>query len=202
MEVMSNLGEGSTEDRNALIVDLDGFSYFVVDKDRSKGNRRSDGKFTSDFFKIVDTPDATLTNCRQSHRVKMKRELQQSLCRDTEKQELRSVGECDPVIEETLPASCKIIGSVTEIKEAIIPVVDPAYVEFVTEVDSRATQGIFGMCPRVPEDVLRCAGRKRTTRLLWLHEFLLRREGGNPNRTHLLCIPGVTIFVGSTSTRG
>ncbi len=42
-----------------LIVDVDGFSYFVVDKDRSKGDRRSDGKFTSDFFKIVDTPDAT-----------------------------------------------------------------------------------------------------------------------------------------------
>ena len=59
---MSNLGGGSNEDGNALIVDVDGFSYFVVDKDRSKGDRRSDGKFTSDFFKIVDTPDATLTN--------------------------------------------------------------------------------------------------------------------------------------------
>jgi hypothetical protein len=66
------------------MVDVDGFSYFVVNKDRSKGDRRSDGKFTSDFFKIVDTPDATQTNFRQSHRVKMKIELQQSLLRDTE----------------------------------------------------------------------------------------------------------------------
>ncbi len=49
---MSNLGEGSSEDGNALIVDVDGFSYFVVDKDRSKRDRRSDGKLISDFFKL------------------------------------------------------------------------------------------------------------------------------------------------------
>jgi hypothetical protein len=47
---MSNLGEGSSEDGNAVIEDLDGFSYFDVDKDRSKGDRRSDGKLTSNFF--------------------------------------------------------------------------------------------------------------------------------------------------------
>jgi hypothetical protein len=180
---MSNIGEGTTEERNDLIVDVDGFSYFVVDKDRSKGDRRSDGKFTTDFFKIVDTPDATLTNCRHSHRVKCKRELQQSLSRNTEKQELRSGVECDFVIEETIPARCNSQGSGTEIKASVTPVVHPLYVEFEMEVDSRATQGLFGMCPRVPEDVLRCAGRQGTTRLLWLHEFFVVREGTLTERT-------------------
>ncbi len=115
--------------------------------------------------------------------MKMKRELQQSSCRNTVEQELRSVGECEAVAEETFPASSNSIDSVTEIKEAIVPIVDPAFTELVTEVESRATQGLFGMCPRVPEDVLRCAGRKGTTRLLWLHEFFVVREGTRTERT-------------------
>jgi hypothetical protein len=98
---------------------------------------------------------------------------------------LRGVGECKAVTEETFPASSNsIIDSVTEIKKAIVPIfVDPAYTELVTEVESRATQGLFGMCPRVPENGLRCAGRKGTARLLWLHEFFVVREGTRTERT-------------------
>ncbi len=45
------------------------------------------------------------------------------------------MGECEAVIEDTFPASSKNIENVTEIKERIIPIVDPAYTEFVTEVE-------------------------------------------------------------------
>ena len=113
----------------------------------------------------------------------MKRELQQSSCRNTVEQMVRSVGECEAVTEETFPASSNSIDSVTEIKKAIVPIVDPAYTELVTEVESRATQELF-VCPRVPEDGLRCTGRKGTTRLLWLHEFFVVREGTRTERTY------------------
>jgi hypothetical protein len=117
---------------------------------------------------------------------------------------LHSVGECEAVIEENFPASSNSIDSVTETKEAIVPIVDPAFIELVTEVESRATQGLFGMCPRVPEDGLRCAGRKGATRLLWLHEFFVVREGTRTKRTcsvyeALQCLLGVHLPEGSVN---
>ncbi len=51
---------GSSSERDTSnILDVDGFSYFVVDRDvsTSKGDRRCDGKFLSNFFTVVDTQD-------------------------------------------------------------------------------------------------------------------------------------------------
>ena len=34
----------------AIVVEPDGHSYFQVDRDRSKGDRRSDGKLNAEFL--------------------------------------------------------------------------------------------------------------------------------------------------------
>ena len=53
---MSNTLEGSSAEGHAMgIVDNDGFSDNVVDRDLSKGDRRCDGKLTSNLFTVVDT---------------------------------------------------------------------------------------------------------------------------------------------------
>ncbi len=57
----------SSESETCNVVDVDGFKYFVVDRDLvGKGDRRCDGKFMSDFFTVVDTPGEGMSNVRQS----------------------------------------------------------------------------------------------------------------------------------------
>jgi hypothetical protein len=73
----------SSERETSTILDVDGFTYFVVDRDLSKGDRRCDGKFLSNFFTVVDTQDEAMTNVRQSKRVVKKRDLSHTLCLDT-----------------------------------------------------------------------------------------------------------------------
>ena len=81
---MSMTVHGSSSERETSnIVDVNGFRYFVVDRDLSKGDRRCDGKFLSNFFTVVDTQDEAMTNVRQSKRVVKKRDLSHTLCLDT-----------------------------------------------------------------------------------------------------------------------
>ena len=61
------------------IVEKEGYSYFVVDKDYAKGDRRCDGKFMADFFTVVDTGDCITSVLRQSQRVQQKRSLAETL---------------------------------------------------------------------------------------------------------------------------
>jgi hypothetical protein len=42
-------GGSSAEGDDIAIVDVNGFSYYVVDSDLCKGDRRGDGKYMSDF---------------------------------------------------------------------------------------------------------------------------------------------------------
>ena len=81
---MSMTAHGSSSEKETSnIIDVDGCAYFVVDRDLSKGDRRCDGKFLSDFFTVVDTQDEAMTNVRQSKRVVKKRDLSHTLCLDT-----------------------------------------------------------------------------------------------------------------------
>jgi hypothetical protein len=73
----------SSESESCNIIDVDGFQYFVVDRDVSKGDRRCDGKFMSDFFKVVEKPGVAMSNVWQSHRVVKKRDLAHKLCHDS-----------------------------------------------------------------------------------------------------------------------
>jgi hypothetical protein len=78
---MSMTGDcSSSESESCKIIDVDGFQYFVVDRDGSKGDRRCDGKFMYDFFKVVEKPGVAVSNVRQSHRVVKKRDLEHKLC--------------------------------------------------------------------------------------------------------------------------
>ena len=44
----------SPNSQSKSIVEIDGRSYFLVDQDLSKGDRRGDGTFTAEFFMEVD----------------------------------------------------------------------------------------------------------------------------------------------------
>jgi hypothetical protein len=73
---MSMIVHGSSSERETSdIVDVDGFTYFIVDRDLSKGDRRCDGKFMSNFFTVVDTQGEAMSNVRRSKRVVKKRDL-------------------------------------------------------------------------------------------------------------------------------
>jgi hypothetical protein len=63
------------------IVEKEGYSYFVVDKDYAKGDRRCDGKFMADIFTVVDTGDCITSVLRHSQRVQQKRSLAETLLR-------------------------------------------------------------------------------------------------------------------------
>jgi hypothetical protein len=73
----------NSESETCNIVDLDGVKYFVVDRDVSKGDRRCDGKFMSDFFTVVHRSGEAMSNVRQSNRVRKKRDLTHTLCLDS-----------------------------------------------------------------------------------------------------------------------
>ena len=63
-------GDRSAEGDAIAIVDVNGFSYYVVDSDLSKGDRRGDGKYMSDFFTVANTPGSTIiSNVRHRHNV-------------------------------------------------------------------------------------------------------------------------------------
>lgn len=66
------------------IVEKEGHSFFVVDKDYAKGDRRCDGKFMGDFFSVVETGDCITSVLRQSRRVQQKRSLAETLLHEGE----------------------------------------------------------------------------------------------------------------------
>ena len=81
---MSMTAHGSSSEKETSnIIDVDGCAYFVVDRDLSKGDRRCDGKFMSNFFTVDDAQCEAMSNVRQSKRVVKKRDLSHTLCLDT-----------------------------------------------------------------------------------------------------------------------
>ncbi len=54
MEASSETGCSSTECSATTIVEVEGSSYFVVDNDLRKGDRRCDGRLMEDFFTVGD----------------------------------------------------------------------------------------------------------------------------------------------------
>jgi hypothetical protein len=105
----------------------DGHEYFLIDRDRSKGDRRCDGKLNDVFFG-VESASITLDNVRVSQRLEKKSRLTQ---------------------EEEL---CQF----------------PEQVEVETPVVETPTSDIFDLPrePRLPDKCIKCADRKRTSRLL------------------------------------
>ena len=125
----------SSERETSTILDVDGFTYFVVDRDLSKGDRRCDGKFLSNFFTVVDTQDEAMTNVRQSKRVVKKRDLSHTLCLDTpEDPELNNVDVGRPInVRTVLTAFKKRHCAKDIIKNAICIIEDPLSTAIVAE---------------------------------------------------------------------
>jgi hypothetical protein len=123
----------------------DGHDYFLIDRDRSKGDRRCDGKLNADFFG-VESASIILDNVRVSQRLEKKSRLMQ------------------------VDAMCQL----------------PEQVQAESPVVETTTIGILDLPrePRLPDKCIKCAGRKRTSRLLWLHEFYIvygnQRKKKNP----------------------
>jgi hypothetical protein len=152
-------------------VNVDGCNYFVVDKDVSKGDRRSDGKVMAQFF--AEEESATIiNNVRESNRVKKRKDQEEAAfeeqaladsavhIRNLEAISVNEAQEQSQVLSEEVSSNKKKRRS-----------------KIVDIMDDREGIEIAPITLRRPESGIRCAGRSNTTRLLWLHEFFVVQEG-------------------------
>jgi len=150
------------ESGETRIVVLKGHNYYVVDQDLSKGDRRSDGPALANFFNVEEECKSFDNNVRESRRVKKRRDiahtanvLQEDSCMDTIVN--HDAGE--------RPSRKKKVQIRRE---------QPNGEGDVTPLGNVAL--------RAPCKGIRCAGRKDTTRLLWLHEYYVVEEGSRRRR--------------------
>jgi hypothetical protein len=163
---MENFVEGSFEKEATTTVEIDGYKFFVVDCDVSKGDRRSDGGKMANFFNVEES--ATLiNNVRESTRVKKRKDLdfeafeKEALATSVNEGICVNEGqkESEVVSEEVSLKKKKRKAKIVENKDDCESI-DKALISL-----------------RPPESGIRCAGRSNTTRLLWLHEFYVVHEG-------------------------
>jgi hypothetical protein len=126
-----------------------GHHYFNVDRDRSKGDRRSDGKLNADFFAVGES-SLTIDNVRVSQRLRTKK-------RDVV--EVESGTESPEEVKNQTNEVDVVADSLEEVQN------NP------NERDS--PRNVISRGPRLPAQCIKCAGRQRTTRLLWLREFCI-----------------------------
>jgi hypothetical protein len=140
------------EEGRTAIVEMKGHQYYVVDQDMSRGDRTSDGPALSNFF-IDDGGSTTVNNVRESHRLKNRMELAQTVTNESqdrttdEQQEDRLDGMRDKPACEEGPSRKKKSTALTNVRL------------------------------RPPKAGIRCTGRNETTRQLWLNEFYVVHEG-------------------------
>ena len=166
------------EGRDTPIVVLKGHNYFVVDQDLSKGDRRSDGPALANFFH-VEEDCASDHNVRLSHRIKKRRDVTNRdnvQCHEGGRTiEGLEEGRCTTTIRNHDSYQEQMLGQKGKANKR-----------------RQETNGEFDATPcenvvlRPPCRGIRCAGRKDTTRLLWLHEFYVVVEG--PRRKPLKLI--------------
>ena len=165
------MSKGGVPNECPTSVRIDGHDYFVISRDRSRGDRSSDGQLNNDFFfGASEEPSLTMdVGVRASQRLQKKSRLKA----DEESVQCLEVFEDETTRVET--------NSMTPIS------VLPAEVEDVTtrvETNRTTPISVLPVVPRLPDKCLKCAGRKRTARLLWLHEFYIvfgnQRKKTNP----------------------
>ena len=149
------------------IVVLKGHNYFVVDQDLSKGDRRSDGPALSNFFNVEDECTSD-NNVRESQRRKKRRDLAHTV--NLQSLEARSTTEGVP------GDSCT--ATIWNLDGDDVPARKKKVKSKRQETNGDCDETPFGNSTlRGPCKGIRCAGRKDTTRLLWLHEFYVVEEG-------------------------
>jgi hypothetical protein len=191
-----------------LFVAKPGYSYVVAERDSGTGDRRCDGKFMADFFSVMETPGSSLNELRKSQRVQHKRSHAETMCRETEEGllELETAGSnvsntdghARTTVQSKNISMDQLVGRIFSEEPDATPYIDPMNLHDVTEgseclltVDEEIIEQDkiddfditkFGRGLRRPDAGIRCAGRKGTTRLVWLHEFFVVHEGTKHKR--------------------
>jgi hypothetical protein len=147
------------EEGRTPVVELKGHTYFVVDQDLSKGDRRCDGSALATFFN-VEAGSTTCNNVRESNRLKKKREVTSPLTIGN--------GDGDTTNEVQVTNRGCVDGSLRGKKGRSR--------QRHSKGDADATSSRI-VSLRSPKAGIRCAGRNDTTRLLWLNEFYVVHEG-------------------------
>jgi hypothetical protein len=189
------------ERQSTTTVELNGHNYYVVDQDRSKGDRRCDGKATSDFFKVEETT-TIINNVRESKRVKKRKDQEEAAYQEQalagSKLALAAWAALAvdvSVIEGSFTVNVNEEQDQLEVVSEVVSSKKKKRKSKIEEVmdDNRARQRLqkksveqnpvdgngIPSAPfmlRPPESGVRCAGRHDTTRLLWLHEYYVVHE--------------------------
>ncbi len=136
---------------------IDGHDYFLLVKDERRGDdRRSDGRLNAEFFSVLES-SVVIDNVRVSQRLQKK-----SIDTAEEENVENVVIEADDDTEE----------------------VESDNVEIEADNDTLEVESSTNFVPRVPAKAIKCAVRKRSCRLVWLHEFYIvygnKRKKTNP----------------------
>ena len=145
------------EEQLTTVGGIDGHDYFLLVKDERRGDdRRSDGRLNAEFFSVLES-SVVIDNVRVSQRLQKK-----SIDTAEEGKVENVVIEADDDTEE----------------------VESENVEIEADDDTLEVESSTNFVPRVPAKAIKCAVRKRSCRLLWLHEFYIvygnKRKKTNP----------------------
>jgi hypothetical protein len=175
--------DGRMKDSNATAtVEVEGSRYFVVDQDLRKGDRRGDGHLMEAFFTVgngerVKKPrllyDPSHGSIRQNPKVRNSEEAMDELNVLTGDAANRNEDAVINRAEEGRFSSKKEgyrNGQSVGIKKIHGKPNDSTSVGLEQE-EHKDVESDSIVPPRLPDKGIRCAVRKRTSRLLWLHEF-------------------------------
>ena len=148
-----------------MLVLQDGYNYFQVDRDRCKGDRRSDGKLNAEFFAVQES-SVTIDNVRLSQRLR------------TKNHDIVEVEAAADIPEELEDETIEV--QPTRKKQ---------------KIRHEPPKTCLPRSPRLPDKCIKCAGSKRTSRLLWLHEFFIV-NGNHRKKTNPLVYQALQFMLG------
>ena len=181
MEVSDKEG-ASDESMATTSVEVDGSSYFVVDRNMAKGDRRSDGRKMVDFFVVEGGERAKKQRVLyepSQGRVRLQSKVLKSVLADDNvvaqlNEDATTITEKGVERLDTERVSGNKATEVLECVESTMGRVETNATFSVAHEQEECKElesGSVRAPEVVPDKAIRCAGRKRTARLLWLHEF-------------------------------
>jgi hypothetical protein len=179
-------------DKTTQYVQEMAYDYVLIDMDRSKGDRRGDGKLNANFFGVVEG-SKMIDNIRVSQRklgkiggFKVVEESAKGLVTRVELESKRI-----STIQGLEGEKHKLVGTK--------PVRTPRIV--VSQKKAVKLIRVMGT-PRGPDKGLKCAGRHRTSRLLWRHEYFIVYENGNRKQKRPMVYQALQFLFGSQLPEG
>lgn len=174
--------DGRKKDSNAIaMVEVEGSRYFVVDQDLRKGDRRGDGQIMAEFFTVgngerLKKPrllyDPSHGCIRQNSKVRKGEEALNLLNVLTGDAAMRNDEDGFIRLEEGRLSSqiVNLNGNIEGINENR-GITNASTSGVLEQEEDKDVEVESNVPPRLPDKGIRCAVRKRTSRLLWLHEF-------------------------------